>query len=43
LLVVAFIATVIQTAFGFGEALIAVALLALLLPVGVVEPLPKNA
>jgi hypothetical protein len=38
-LVVVFVATLIRSAFGFGEALIAVPLLALLLPVEVVAPL----
>jgi uncharacterized membrane protein YfcA len=38
-LVVVFVATVIRTAFGFGEALVAVPLLALRLPVEVAAPL----
>ncbi len=38
-LVVAFVATLIRSTFGFGEALIAVPLLALILPVGIVAPL----
>src|SRR5262249_31722764 len=38
-LAVVFLATLIRSAFGFGEALIAVPLLALLIPVGVAVPL----
>ena len=38
-LVVVFVATMIRSTFGFGEALIAVPLLALILPVGIVAPL----
>ena len=38
-LVVVFVATLIRSTFGFGEALIAVPLLALILPVGVAAPL----
>jgi uncharacterized membrane protein YfcA len=38
-LAVLFIATVIRSAFGFGEALVAVPLLALMIPVGVAAPL----
>src|ERR1700732_5020091 len=38
-LVVVFIATLIRSAFGFGEALVAVPLLALLMPVEVAAPL----
>src|SRR3954447_13792819 len=38
-LAVVFVATLIRSAFGFGEALIAVPLLALLLPVEVAAPL----
>jgi uncharacterized membrane protein YfcA len=38
-LAVVFVATLIRSAFGFGEALVAVPLLALLLPVGVATPL----
>ena len=38
LAVIAF-ATVIRSAFGFGEALVAVPLLALIIPVGVAAPL----
>ena len=38
-LAVVFVATFIRSAFGFGEALIAVPLLALLVPVGVAAPL----
>ncbi len=38
-LLVVFLATLIRTAFGFGEALVAVPLLALLLPVEVAAPL----
>jgi uncharacterized protein len=37
-LAVLFLATVIRSAFGFGEALIAVPLLALIIPVGVAAP-----
>ena len=37
-LVVAFFATLIRSTFGFGEALIAVPLLALILPVGIAAP-----
>src|SRR3982750_1190677 len=37
--VVLFLATVIRSAFGFGEALVAVPLLALLIPVEVAAPL----
>src|SRR6185312_12848115 len=37
-LLVVFVATLIRSAFGFGEALIAVPLLALFLPVTVVAP-----
>jgi uncharacterized protein len=38
-LAILFLATLIRSAFGFGEALVAVPLLALLLPVGVAVPL----
>jgi uncharacterized membrane protein YfcA len=38
-LVVVFFATLIRSTFGFGEALIAVPLLALILPVGIAAPL----
>src|SRR6516162_7303476 len=38
-LVVIFFATLIRSAFGFGEALVAVPLLALLMPVEVAAPL----
>jgi hypothetical protein len=38
-LVVVFVATLIRSTFGFGEALIAVPLLALILPVGIAAPL----
>ena len=38
-LMVIFLATLIRSAFGFGEALIAVPLLALLIPVEVAVPL----
>src|SRR5437588_12575981 len=38
-LAVVFLATLIRSAFGFGEALIAVPLLALLMPVEVAAPL----
>src|SRR3954463_3095008 len=38
-LAVVFLATLIRSAFGFGEALVAVPLLALLLPVEVAAPL----
>jgi uncharacterized membrane protein YfcA len=38
-LAVVFVATLIRSAFGFGEALVAVPLLALLIPVGVAAPL----
>src|ERR1051326_6606754 len=38
-LAVIFIATVIRSAFGFGEALVAVPLLALVIPVEVAAPL----
>lgn len=37
-LLVVFLATVIRSAFGFGEALIAVSLLALVIPVGIAAP-----
>jgi uncharacterized membrane protein YfcA len=37
-LLVVFLATVIRSAFGFGEALIAVPLLALIIPVGIAAP-----
>ena len=37
-LLVVFLATVIRSAFGFGEALIAVPLLALVIPVGIAAP-----
>jgi uncharacterized membrane protein YfcA len=37
-LLVVFVATVIRSAFGFGEALIAVPLLALIIPVGIAAP-----
>ena len=37
-LVVIFLATVIRSAFGFGEALVAVPLLALVIPVEVAAP-----
>src|SRR5205807_1932105 len=37
-LAVLFLATLIRSAFGFGEALVAVPLLALLIPVGVAAP-----
>src|SRR3954469_19651760 len=36
---VVFLATLVRSAFGFGEALVAVPLLALLIPVGVAAPL----
>lgn len=39
MLAVLFVATVIRSAFGFGEALVAVPLLALMIPVGVAAPL----
>src|SRR5262245_8827945 len=38
-LIVIFLATVIRSAFGFGEALVAVPLLALVIPVEVAAPL----
>src|SRR6476469_1420555 len=38
-LVVIFVATLIRSAFGFGEALVAVPLLALCIPLGVAAPL----
>ena len=38
-LAVLFLATLIRSAFGFGEALVAVPLLALIIPVGVAAPL----
>jgi uncharacterized membrane protein YfcA len=38
-LLIVFVATLIRSAFGFGEALIAVPLLALCLPVGIAAPL----
>jgi uncharacterized protein len=38
-LVVVFLATLIRSAFGFGEALFAVPLLALVLPLGIAAPL----
>lgn len=38
-LIIVFIATVIRSAFGFGEALVAVPLLALLIPIQVAAPL----
>src|SRR5665213_2580700 len=37
-LVVVFFATLIRSTFGFGEALIAVPLLALILPIGIAAP-----
>src|SRR5262245_49801285 len=39
MLAVIFVATLIRSAFGFGEALVAVPLLALLMPVEVAAPL----
>jgi uncharacterized membrane protein YfcA len=39
ILAILFVATLIRSAFGFGEALVAVPLLALLLPVEVAPPL----
>ena len=39
LLLVVFLATLIRSAFGFGEALVAVPLLALRVPVAVAAPL----
>src|SRR5689334_9856825 len=38
-LAVVFVATLVRSAFGFGEALVAVPLLALVIPVGVAVPL----
>src|SRR5690349_356495 len=38
-LVIVFVATLVRSAFGFGEALIAVPLLALLMPMNVAAPL----
>ena len=39
-IVVVFLATLVRSAFGFGEALVAVPLLALFMPVRVAVPLP---
>jgi uncharacterized membrane protein YfcA len=39
ILAIAFVATMIRSTFGFGEALVAVPLLALFLPIGVAAPL----
>ena len=41
-LAIIFVATLIRSAFGFGEALVAVPLLALLMPVEVAAPLMIN-
>jgi len=42
-LAVLFVATLIRSAFGFGEALIAVPLLAFLMPVEVATPLAASS